>query len=184
MEAAFAGFSVTVGWEDLFMADTTPAESGWISDDLESWRARDRQLTFAHPHPTGEGLTWKGPFLESYVLVATARLAVPGGAFGFFPAMTAGDPGPLVAIEPDEGGWTLHWDDEVVSRHFPLPADFDPAVYQQFRFRKQNGLLAVSWENHPITTQPVTAAPTRIGLYGRHAATFDMVRVTAIADGK
>jgi hypothetical protein len=176
-DAAFAGFSVTLGWQDLFTADVTPAELGWISDDLESWQVRDRQLTFTHH--TEEGMAWKGPFLESYELVANARLAVPDGAFGFFPAMTADDTGPLLTVEPDESGWMLHWDDEIVSKHFPLPAHFDPTIYQQFRFRKESGQLAFAWENHQLGKASVTAAPTRIGLYGRHAAAFDMVRVTA-----
>lgn len=177
-QAAFAGFAVTVGWEDLFMDDSTPAALGWISDLLEAWQIKDQQLIFADD--SDEGMAWKGPFLESYELVVNACLADPDGVIGFFPAMTADNPGLLLTIERDENRWVLRQQDEGPTQEFPLPAHFDPIAYQQFRFRKENGQLTLAWEGHLLGQISVTTEPTRIGLYGRHTAAFDLVRVTAI----
>ncbi len=64
---------------------------------------------------------------------------------------------------------------------FPLPAEFDPSVHQQFRFRKQNGRLTIQHEAHTLGEVPVSDRPTRVGLYAHRAVVaFDMVRVTAI----
>ncbi len=176
-EATFAGVEVTVGWEDLFMEDVTAADAGWQHDSSAAWHIRDRQLICV-----GEGKAWKGALLESYELVVNARL-IDEGVYGFYPALAAdgsGGSGALLAIERFEDGWRLHWDDAAESRHFLLPAHFDPAVYQQFRFRKEQGRLAISWDGHWLGQVVVSDAPTRVGLYGRHGAAFDLVRVTAI----
>lgn len=181
--AAFAGFALTVGWQDCFEADATPSELGWESDRPAGWAIDARQLIFANPG--GEGVLHKGPPLAAYELVINARLAAGGaggGCYGIMPAL-AGGAGPLFTVEQSGAGWAAHWRDGATTERFPLPATFDPTVYQQFRFRKSDGLLTIHWEQHEIAAVPVTAEATRVGLYGRRAtAAFDMVRVTAILE--
>jgi GH43 family beta-xylosidase len=185
MAAAFAGFALTVGWQDCFESGVTLAELGWESNSPSDWTLQARQLIFANPD--GEDLLHKGPSLAAYDLVVNARLDRSSdqgrygvSRYGIAPALSAGGAGPLLTIEPAGAGWAAVWQAGGTAQRFPLPASFDPTVYQQFRFRKEHGRLVIHWEQHEIGVMPVTIEPTRIGLYGCRAAAFDMVRVTAI----
>lgn len=177
VEATFAGLEVTVGWEELFTDGMAGGELGWHYEATEEWHVRDQELVC-----TGEGKAWKGPLLESYEFVVNARLIENGryGCYGFLPVMTAGSPGLLLIVEAKENGWVLVAQDQALSQQFSLPDHFDPTRYQQFRFRKADGRLSLSWEGYPLGHLPVTGEPTRVGLYGRAAAAFDLVRVTTI----
>jgi hypothetical protein len=69
-------------------------------------------------------------------------------------------------------------------RTFPLPGDFDPGTYQQFRFRKLQGRLTLQWEATVLGEVAAAATATQVGLYvDRAMAAFDMVRVTNIQKG-
>jgi GH43 family beta-xylosidase len=184
MSAAFAGFALTVGWQDLFMnQDDTPADLGWQTEEARSWHVADQQLC-RMPTRSPSSIA-KGSLLDSYELLVNARLATlaePDGCYGFYPAMRLDQPGPLLTIECGAAGWSLRSSGAAVEQIFPLPADFDPAVYQQFRFRKQAGRLSIAWESHMLGEIDAPVEPTRIGLYARGASVaFDMARVTAIS---
>jgi hypothetical protein len=185
MAAAFAGFALTVGWQDCFESGATLAELGWESNRPSDWTLQARQLIFANPE--GDSLLHKGPSLAAYDLVVNARLNHSNdqgrsgmSRYGIAPALSAGGAGPLLTLEPAGAGWAAVWQAGGAAQRFPLPASFDPTVYQQFRFRKEHGRLVIHWEQHEIGVTAVTTEPTRIGLYGCRAAAFDMVRVTAI----
>jgi hypothetical protein len=127
----------------------------------------------------------KGPLLESYEMVVNARLAGAAdaaGRYGFYPAIGAGGRGPLFTVERVGAGWALSPGESSALREFPLPQDFDPYVYQQFRFRKQKGRLTIQREAQVLGQIEAGDEPTRIGLFASGAgAAFDMVRVTEIA---
>jgi arabinan endo-1,5-alpha-L-arabinosidase len=83
MAAAFAGFAVTVGWEDLFARTKTaqtPEEYGWQFKAGE-WSISNRQLWQMDEHAL-RALIVKGPLLESYELVINAGLAGEGEGHG------------------------------------------------------------------------------------------------------
>jgi hypothetical protein len=66
---------------------------------------------------------------------------------------------------------------------FPLPGDFDPGTYQQFRFRKREGRLTLQWEAKILGETEAATSATQVGLYVDCAvAAFDMVRVTNIRE--
>jgi len=179
-EAVFAGFALTLGWQHAFDQSDSPARLGWRSERAADWSVQQQQLTFANPD--GDSLLQKGPYLPAYEMVVNARL-VSGTGYGLAPAQTVSGAGPLLTVEKVSGTWVVCWQENDTMQLFPLPADFDPAVYQQFRLRKENGRLTLSWEQHEIATLPVTTEPTCVGLYGRRAtAVFDMVRVTAVSE--
>lgn len=179
--AAFAGFSLTKGWEDLFTFKEQLSEAGWQTEEnhADDWHLNDQQLMNVPSH--APQIISKGPLLDDYELVVNVRLAarlITQGSYGFYPACRPGDSGPLLKLEQTESGWQLQCD----SQNFPLPSQFDPSVYQQFRFRKHNGQLSLQWENHRLGVVGVDAAPARIGLVAHQAVVvFDMVRVTALA---
>ena len=189
MAAAFAGFAFTIGWQDLFIEpDGDPAAHGWRPRaGHKNWYVDEGQLW--HGNIAGEhGLIVKGPLLDSYELVAGARLdreAMTGGCYGFYPALDAEGRGPLLTVGRRDTGWALEMregtGENSGARVFPLPEFFDPSVYQQFRFRKEGGRLSIRWEEHVLGEIDILRAATRIGLYAHQAvAAFDMVRVTAI----
>jgi hypothetical protein len=178
--AEFAGLAVTVGWEDLFVAQDDPAALGWQSA-ASGWRLAGDALRHGGGVPAAA--IFKGLPLASYELVVNARLdgtTQPDGCYGLYPAARAGAPGPLLTAERGDGGWALvcHADDG--RQAFPLPG-FDPASYQQLRLRKHGSRLAIQWEALPLGEILVADTPTQVGLYAHHAiAAFDLVRVTAL----
>lgn len=195
--AAFKGFELTGGWEELFMQpERSLAERGWQHTG-EGWQLKDNLLCFDEVSG-GEGIiTRRGSSLESYELVVNTRLERESsrgasGCYGFRPAVGAQDFDPLLTIERDGASgdrWTL------VTRNFQngsrengsiveswlLPVSFDPFVMQQFRFRKQHGRLVIHWEATPLGDLNITAEATGVGLYAyRASVAFDMVRLTAL----
>ncbi|HXG64535.1 MAG TPA: glycoside hydrolase family 43 protein, partial [Blastocatellia bacterium] len=137
--AAFAGFALTVGWEDLFTGPTVdPADSGWLSE-ANSWRVSDQHLW--HVNPEGQhAIITKGPPLSEYEMVVNAKfgsLPLEDGCYGFLPAMSAAGSGPLLTVERDEAGWLMRCCEGAEAHAFRLPDEFDPFNHYQFRFRKQ-----------------------------------------------
>jgi GH43 family beta-xylosidase len=141
--ATFAGFSLTLGWEDRFDAGVAPG--GWEVAEQQLWGRANGQPRFIT----------KGPLLEAYELVVNARLVSqisPEGGYGFYPAyLSQEQPGPLIRlkqVQNDHNGWILHYEDSGKQQILPLPPKFDPSSYQQFRFRKTGDRLSLRWENH------------------------------------
>jgi GH43 family beta-xylosidase len=180
--ADFAGFALTGGWQDLFTeAETDPVMLGWettASDDR--WRINNQQLRFIGPAGEPSVLT-KGPVPADYELIVNARLITdsrPPECYGFYPALSANEPSPLLTIKPSADGWTMQTEKKV----FLLPPSFDPFVFQQFRFRKEQNLLTIRHEAELIGQIEVPRDARLVGLYGYcEIATFDLVRVTALA---
>lgn len=184
MAAAFAGFELTVGWEDLFLwQDQGLAEHGWQTDaSSDIWHLQDQQLWCTNS--ASKSSVTRGPALESYEMVVNAKLyddKTAEGCYGFYPAMGAENSGPLINAERTGEGWSLVLHEPSSKRTFPLPGDFDPGTYQQFRFRKWQGRLTLQWEAIMLGEAEVAVTATQVGLYvDRAVAAFDMVRVTSI----
>jgi GH43 family beta-xylosidase len=192
--AAFKGFQLTIGWEELFTRpERSLAERGWRhEDDGDGWSLKDDLLRFEDAE--GGGLITREPALDAYELVVNARLeresSRGAGGYGFRPAAGAKDsPDSLFTVERDGAGgdrWTLvarHHENDLPLESWPLPESFDPFVMQQFRFRKQHGRLAIAWEATPLGETDVAGEATRVGLYARRASVaFDMVRLTKISE--
>jgi hypothetical protein len=177
--AAFAGFALTLGWEDCFQdPGVDPAGLGWSGTG--DWIIRDRQLW--HVGSGAPATITKGPLLTEYELVVNARLvsADPGGCYGFCPALDLANEGPLVTVRyRDDWVVVVQWPDREIV--FPLPNTFNPGIDQQFRVRKDQSCLELGWEACLIGTMEVPREATRVGLYAHQAvAAFDMVRVTSL----
>jgi GH43 family beta-xylosidase len=193
--AAFKGFELTSGWEELFMQPERPlAERGWRHAG-EGWQLEDNLLRFGDVEGHNRTID-KGLLLESYELVVNARLeresARGTGCYGFRPACGAKGFDPLLTVERDDAAgdrWTLvarnfkndSRENDPIVESWPLPSSFDPFVMQQFRFRKQHGRLAIHWEATPLGDIDITTEATGVGLYAHRASVaFDMVRVTGL----
>jgi GH43 family beta-xylosidase len=165
--AEFSGFSLTPGWEDLFEEDGDPADLGW--EILEgSWTVRNGRLT-GDPG----GAIAKGPRFGDCLAVLNARLEA-GEGYAFLPA---GPEGPRIELERDGTAWRLR----SVEQNFPLPSSFDPAIDQQFRFRRVEGRVEISWEGQALGAVETPPGPARIGMATpRGRASFETVRVSAL----
>ncbi len=174
--AEFAGLAVTIGWEDLFLEQDDPAALGWQSS-AAGWHITGDELRYEGDAPAAA--IFKGPLLEAYELVISARLGGTGGqhgSYGVYPAARPTDPGPLLTIERDAGGWALICHQGAAKQAFPLPG-FDAAVPQQLRLRKLGARLAIQWEALLLGEVTIDAAPARVRLYADQAsASFDLVR--------
>jgi hypothetical protein len=185
MAAAFAGVSLTIGWEDQFMeSGGSLAERGWqVQDSGANWQLEDHQLWCTNREDSNALIT-RGPTLQSYEFVINARLGSKMGSdacYGFCPALGATSQGPLISVEHSELGWVLIAQSGLITNRFDLPSTFDPHDYQQFRFCKQEGRLAIQWEAQVLGEIEAPAEATQVGLFARRAlAAFDMVRVTAV----
>lgn len=185
--AAFKGFALTIGWQDLFTGQEQDVTArGWQPEKTtDSWLVVDEQLR--HLRLDGDHATvWKGVPLQSYELIINVKLeaAGAGGVYGFYPMSGFQEErSALLTVERHaQGGWKLLSRDGDEKFEFSLPEIFDPFVYQQFRFRKQSGRLTIQWESEVLGEIKAEHEPTRIGLYAHCAiVAFDMVRVTEIA---
>jgi GH43 family beta-xylosidase len=180
MAAEFAGFALTCGWEDLFDGDEPdPSALGW---EGAGWRVSDGALRCTAAVPEG-ALVRKGPLPPSYELAVNVGLepgAPPGARYGFCPALGPDGGGPRVLLEQTGAGWGLRC--RTSGALLPLPAQFDPAAFQHFRFRVAAGRVAVAWEAQALGALPAPAAPRQIGLVGQGAgAVFEMVRLVELA---
>ncbi|MCU0495394.1 MAG: glycoside hydrolase family 43 protein, partial [Chloroflexaceae bacterium] len=176
--AAFAGFALTLGWEDLFDEDG-PAEAwGWQGGGA-GWHVAAGELQGESPH--GEALLTRGPAVEDYELVVSARLAGDGGSYGIAPALQPDGSGPRLRLAPHAGGWALHGRSGSDEGVFPLPPAFNPQLHQHFRFHKHGTQLTLAWENQMLGQFTVSAGPAYVGLLvANGAAAFDMVRVAVV----
>jgi hypothetical protein len=169
--AEFSGLSLTPGWEDLFEEeDEDPAGLGW-EVLAGTWTVSGGRL-----RGEMEGAIAKGPLFPSYLAVINARLE-EGEGYDFMPATPAGSEGPRIELEWSGTAWALR----AVEQIFPLPSAFDPAIDQQFRFRKVAGELEIAWEGLTLGTVEAPPGPTRVGMATpRGEASFEAVRVTAL----
>jgi GH43 family beta-xylosidase len=167
------GFALTVGWEDLYLKDGDPAESGWeVLDGTGGWRIESGRLRHS-----AERMAWiaKGPPLVSWLAVVNARLEGEG-CYGF-----GADPGPRILLERSGKDWILGAGEQIL----PLPATFDPSIDQQFRLRKIEDRLEIAWEGIDLGAiqVPSGAARLQMGAAGG-SASFEAARLTAVGVGE
>lgn len=175
--AAFAGFSLTVGYEDLFTGELPLASTGWVLPSGD-WSIQEQQLV---ARAMQSEATITKPLLQapSYELIVNARLVqhTDNGSYGILAAAQAHTSGPLLSIERANEGWSLVCAQDQGKQQWPLPPEFDPMAAQQFRFRKLRGQLTVALEAQPIAEIEVPAEACYPSLYARHAeVAFEMVR--------
>ncbi|NJM07280.1 family 43 glycosylhydrolase [Candidatus Gracilibacteria bacterium] len=187
--AMFAGFALTVGWEDDFFAPLGDLVAlGWRANS-RSWALEQGLLRFlpaaeldTNPEPSAAHIV-KGPLLADYTLVVNARLDSADAllGYGFLPASDESGQGPTLWLEAQGTGWALRCVTATGTQLLALPAECTPLEWQQFRFRKHQGQLDIAWEQHDLGTIAVPMSPSRVGLCARAAASFDLVRVCQLA---
>ena len=179
--AAFSGFALTPGWEELFVASGDPSALGW---EVAAGEAviRDARLWLTPADPAGApAQISRGPAFARYELVVNARQEGEGH-YAIFPALSpeGDDAKPVITLAVREGGWALGVEDAAGRREVPLPQGFEPAVDQQLRFRRAGGRIEIFWEGVALGEAAAAAGPARVGLGTFDGtASFEAVRVTA-----
>jgi hypothetical protein len=178
--AAFAGFALTIGYEDLFDEPVAPEAFGWHVRSGQ-WSLDSGELR-GEPGE-GDALIVKMHALDEYELVVATR-AVQAGAprlYAVYPAVRGEDVGPALLVERGERGWDAVWREAGEERRHRLPATFDPMQHQQWRFRRQGGQIEVAWESHLIGRFSAERGAAAAGLAACDGpALFEMVRATAL----
>ncbi len=182
-QAAFAGFSLTKGFEDLFeQTDMQPEDRGWQKlADNSILSTKERQL-FLSSLNRSEAAIGRDAFYASYEFAANIRLVGSAGddpTFGFL----------LLQNELKKVlRFTLHISDrhlyvsgEGYTARFPLPEDFEPRNYCQFRFLRMADKLILQLDGMFLGEISCLEKETTIALFCRNAVVaFDMVRMTVL----
>ena len=184
-EAEFCALSLTRGWNDAFDdPSATLSELGWETGD-GIWKIESMQLY--HQGDSTDGAIFKAVPPRPYEFVINARLRKSGGrCYGFFPAASKTEPGPLVRLISRSGGWALGLDragsdtSESAALLAELPSSFAVHEYQQFSFTLQNGSVSIRWRGTVLCDTALANSGERVGLFAGGNAVFDMVRVTEL----
>jgi GH43 family beta-xylosidase len=184
--AEFGGLSLTRGWKDAFdYPSATVSELGW-KPEIGIWKIESMQL-YHHGESTN-GTIFKAVPPGPYEFVINARLKKSGGGcYGFFPASSETEPGPLVRLISRSNGWALGLDRggaaaEGATVLAELPSSFAVHEYQQFGFTLQNGSVSIRWRGQVLCDTALNNFGERVGLFAAGNAAFDMVRVTELLD--
>jgi GH43 family beta-xylosidase len=164
--AAFSGFAVSAGFEDLFLE----GRERW--EEIEpggSWTVEGRRLVGVGD---GASVLARGPELDYRELTMAVRLDGGEGGWLILPAISETNPGPRLAVIRAEVGWMLG--------PFALPEDADPCKDSLLQLRRDGGRIAIEWEGHGLGEIEAPSGPVRVGIgTDRARAAFDGVRVTA-----
>lgn len=192
MPAAFSAFELTGGWEDLFNSPAAdPAALGWQAQgQAVDWQIHHQQLW--HTNLAGQAARlFKGSPVDSYELVVNVRLDrhAEDGTYGFDldfdPQDNSNQDSTLVILQHVKEGWVLAGRIHQKDILFTLPETFDPYRNQQFRFRKENGIISLQWEAQVLGDIQAPSHRSHFALYCQKAiVAFDMVRFTQIPNGK
>jgi GH43 family beta-xylosidase len=183
LAADWAGFSLTMGWQDAFTNDqAAPAELGWRVVQGQADLALGGQELRCRCRADQSAVLVKGPAYASYEAVVNLRLLDPptaGSGYGFCLWADAEPPIILMLIKTS-AGWAL-----LPAAGTPgliLPEPFDPTQTQQFRLRIEAGLLTISCETTLLGQLPLAIPASRLGLVVPAAGlALDLVRVTALS---
>lgn len=190
-QAAFSGFALTEGFENLFDWRDDEAEPrnfaarGWTIEndnpERQIWKIADNLLQCAVD--LGAARILKINKFTDFELVVNARLndkTVPNGCYGFF--LRTADSEILLTIENDNAEQFLNVSTLSARQRFVLPADFAVGSFAQFRFRANGSSLILQLENVKLGEIEVDETEKQFGILVRDAnASFDMVRITAIS---
>lgn len=185
MSAAFAGFALTVGFEDIFeRKDVNLNKIGWLAEkgEINAWQIERGRLEF-NRFDSEPGVLLKDLPLENFELVANLQAATNGathsGEFGFYFKQPGAET--FLTIEEENARYFLKSLSPNEERRFALPESFAPEEVNQFRVRREGENLRLQFEKTELGSATIPLGQIRIGLLARAMnAQFEAVRATAI----
>lgn len=179
MRAAFSGFALTCGFEDLFENDFF-AEKGWekISESGEC-RTKNGNLIIAD-RGGRETIATKASVSGDFEFAVNFRLAEIANEnfrLGFYAAFNEMNPKPTLTLEKALHGFVLKSENE--SEIFNLPEGYSPEIFHQIRFRKNGFRIVVEFETKVLGEIGAPPGDAKIALSATNAVVeFDMARVS------
>jgi hypothetical protein len=184
MSAAFAGFALTVGFEDLFERTNVDLEQlGWATQKGRSnaWQIGDGRLEFDSTD-FEESILLKNLLLNNFELTANVRFqnrTTPNAVCGFYFKQANAET--VLTIERENSNYFLQIFSQNEKQKIVLPDWFAPEYFQQFRFRREAANLTLQCEKTDLGSVEIPEGQTRIGLLARNTkAEFEMIRATLI----
>ena len=184
MSAAFAGFALTAGFEELFErsnADLT--KLGWKIEKglFDFWEISNNCLKFAASN--GEkSVLLKEFLLENFEFVANIRFnnrTTPEAVCGFYFKQDEAEI--VLTIEQSDAKYFLQILTENGRRQIALPDNFAPEEYQHFRFRREGETIKMQCETTELGSLSISAGQIRAGFYARQIQSeIEMARITLI----
>lgn len=197
MSAGFAGFSLTIGFENLFDWDETQSGDGlaargwqvennnresWLKTSPVIWKIQDN---FLHSKSVESSTTLlKNLLLTEFELVVNARSISENNFSDLYKVVFRENSSEIIAqLRNDNENHLLCVSNQSSEiQRFLLPANFDPNEFHQLRFRLKNNFLYFYCQNSYLGEIEVDSSKQRqIGIrVGETETVFDMVRLTAI----
>ncbi|MBC7796022.1 MAG: family 43 glycosylhydrolase [Pyrinomonadaceae bacterium] len=180
--AAFAGFALTTGFENLFDDEHLTAH-GWRKPDSDEWQVAENKLFCRSLN--GETSIYKDLPLSNFEFIVNAKFekqVASGSSYGFL-IRRDDDSTICLTVGNDAANYHLQIENDDSFERFALPQTFNPNEFQQFRFRQHDGTLHLQLEKVKLGEIKSASATSNFGLLTRNAETaFDAVRVVSIND--
>lgn len=196
MSAAVAGFSLTIGFENLFDSENIQSFDnlklrGWQieNNDLKKtfkksaagWKIKNNFLQSKSLN--GVTTLFKNLSLTDFELIVNARFVKQNKFAGSWGVVLRESFDEIIlTIEADNESYFLQISNlNFEAKRFSLPNDFKPNEFQQFRFRLKNNFWQFYCANDKLGEIRLEKAERQIGLrVSGTTAIFEMVRLTAI----
>ncbi len=183
INAAFSGFALTGGFEDLF--DRTDAEIqkyGWQKlTDKGVCRLENQQIFFTSQDES-ETILIKGAAHENFEFAVNVRLVETFGEKSEFGFVVLDNETKVIShfrIECSADKFYLSTENN--SHKFPLPTSFAPENYHQFCFLKLGEKIIVQLEETILGEISLPKKDLKIGLFGRNSTiAVEMARLTVL----
>jgi GH43 family beta-xylosidase len=180
LPAAFSGFALTGGFEDLF-EDSDLEKRGWRKISGGEARIEDKNL-FITSRDESETILVKEITPGDFELAVNFCLTETFGEnfrFGFYPAFVKAAKGALFSIEKTGENWILKAGSS--GETFALPESCAPGVFYQIRFLKIRDKIVLQMETETLGVIDAPPPATQIALSVQNASVaFDMVRFTVL----
>jgi hypothetical protein len=182
MRAAFSGFALTEGFEDLFEQQDSEIETrGWKNiTDEGICRIENQQLIFSNKSET-DAIIIKGAVYAEYEFIANVRLIETFGEKFDFGFLLLNQNSKIVSrFTIKENKQNFYLIDDKYSE-YPLPKSFAPENYHQFRFLRLGAKLIFELEENILGEISMPEGETKIGLFSKNSTiAFEMVRLTVL----
>jgi len=183
IKAAFSGFALTKGFEDLFeFSQAEPEQCGWQKlPDTGAWRIQGQEL-FLSSQDGSETIVSKGAFHKDYEFAANIRLIGSqdkNSAFGFL----------LLKNESEIiSRFSIGWEGAYIylltgdkQTKFPLSEEFSLKDHHQFRFLCLKDRVSLQLDKIVLGEFSLEGEETKIAIFCQNSIiALDMARLTIL----
>ena len=183
MQAAFSGFALTAGFEDLF--DWTDAEiekHGWQKLTNEGVCRLENQQLFLTSQDQTETILTKGAAHEDFEFLFNLRLIETFDERFEFGILFLNNKTEIVfRLKIERESDKFYFSTENASHKFAFPASFAPENYHQFRFLKLKEKIIAQLEETVLGEVFLPKSDLKIGLFSRNSTVaVEMARLTIL----